>query len=60
MDDNLEKFGTKCNGLILRHYRHILPVLLRKTIKNVSQDSQSPGRDLNKGTPEYKAGVLTT
>jgi hypothetical protein len=33
---------------------------LRKTTKNLSQDSRSPGRDLNPGPPEYKAGVLTT
>jgi hypothetical protein len=28
--------------------------------KGVSQDSWSPGRDLNPGLPEYEAGVLTT
>jgi hypothetical protein len=33
---------------------------LRKTTKNLSQDSRSPGRDLNPGPPEYEAGVLTT
>jgi hypothetical protein len=29
-------------------------------MKELSQDSRSPGRDLNPGPPEYKAGVLTT
>jgi hypothetical protein len=33
---------------------------VRKCPKNLSQDIQSPGRDLNPVTPEYKAGVLTT
>jgi hypothetical protein len=34
--------------------------ILRKTIKNLSQDSQSPSQDLNLGPPKYKAGMLTT
>jgi hypothetical protein len=29
-------------------------------MKILSQDSLSPGRDLNPGSPEYEAGVLTT
>jgi hypothetical protein len=33
---------------------------LRKTTKNLSQDSRSPGRDLNPGHPEYEAGLSTT
>jgi hypothetical protein len=33
---------------------------LRKTTKNLSQDSQSLGWDLNHGPPKYEAGVLTT
>jgi hypothetical protein len=32
---------------------------LRKTMKNCSQDSWSPGQDLKPGPPKYKAGVLT-
>jgi hypothetical protein len=31
-----------------------------KTTKNFSQDSRSPGRDLNPEPPECEAGVLTT
>jgi hypothetical protein len=31
---------------------------LRKTTKNLSEDSQSPGRELYPGPPEYEAGVL--
>jgi hypothetical protein len=33
---------------------------LRKTLKNLSEDTQSPDRDLNPGPPEYEAVVLTT
>jgi hypothetical protein len=33
---------------------------LRKTTKNLSQDSWSLDQNLNLGPPEYKAGVLTT
>jgi hypothetical protein len=32
---------------------------MRKTKKNLSQDSQSSGEDLNPGPPKYE-GVLTT
>jgi hypothetical protein len=28
--------------------------------ENLNQDSQSPGRDLNPGHPEYEAEMLTT
>jgi hypothetical protein len=31
---------------------------LKKTTKYFSQDSQSPGRDLNPGPPKYVAGVF--
>jgi hypothetical protein len=39
----------------------VVPAAPRGTEKNheyISQDSQSPGRDLNKETPEYGAGLL--
>jgi hypothetical protein len=32
---------------------------LRKNTKNLSQDSEFPGRHLNPGPPEYEAGALT-
>lgn len=32
---------------------------LGKTIKNLSQDTRSPGQVLNPGPPEYATGVLT-
>jgi hypothetical protein len=33
---------------------------LRKTMKNLSQDSWSLGHNLNLGPLEYEAGLLTT
>jgi hypothetical protein len=45
-------------GLIKAVSRH-LSVRLRKTMKTLSQCSQSPGRDVNPGAPEYKARVPT-
>jgi hypothetical protein len=33
---------------------------LRKITRTLSQDSRSPGRDLNQRPIEYEAGVLTT
>jgi hypothetical protein len=47
-------------GLILRYYSRICPEDLRRTMKNLGQTSQSQGRDLNPGPPEYEAGVLNT
>jgi hypothetical protein len=44
----------------LRYYPNICLEGLRKTTKSLSQDSRSPGRDLNLGPPKYEAGVLTT
>jgi hypothetical protein len=45
---------------VLSSYPRIRLEGLRKTMKNLSQDSRSRGRDLNTGLPEYEAGVLTT
>jgi len=33
---------------------------LEKTTKNLSQNSRSPGQDLNPGPFQYEAGVLST
>jgi len=44
----------------LRYYPDIHQERLKKTIKNLSQDSQSTGLDLNPEPPKYEAGVLTT
>jgi hypothetical protein len=47
-------------GIILRYYPGIGLEELRKTTKNLNQDSRFPGRDLKPGPTEYEAGVLTT
>jgi hypothetical protein len=43
------------NGLW--HYTNIYLEGLRKTTKNLSKDSRSPGRYLKPGPPEYEAEV---
>jgi hypothetical protein len=45
-------------GLIIRYYPGIRVEGLRKTTKNLSQDSRSPGRNLKPGSSEYEAGAL--
>jgi hypothetical protein len=56
--------GVECGRRLslpnLRQYSGIFVEGLRKTTKNFSHDSRSPGRDLNPGPLEYKAEVLTT
>jgi hypothetical protein len=47
-------------GLILRYCPGILLKGVRNITKHISQDTRSPGRDLNLGLPEYEVGVLTT
>jgi hypothetical protein len=47
-------------GLILRCYQGICLERLRKTIKNLSHDSQSWGPDLNPRSSEYEARLLST
>jgi hypothetical protein len=42
--------------VISRHF----PGGTEKNHKDLTQDSRSPGRYLNLGTPEYEAEVLTT
>jgi hypothetical protein len=49
-----------CGGQISTYYPSICLEELRKTMKKLSHDSQSPDSELNLGHPEYKAGVLTT
>jgi hypothetical protein len=57
---NWKGCGRKRSWPNLRYYSGICQERLRKTTKNLSQDSRSLGRDLNPGRPEYEAGVLTT
>jgi hypothetical protein len=46
--------GSDC-GMILRCYTSVNLEGLTETTKNLSQNSQSEGRDLNPGLPEYEA-----
>jgi hypothetical protein len=46
-------------ALILRYYSGIGLERLEKTMKNISQDDRSPGRDLNPESPEHEEGLLT-
>jgi hypothetical protein len=46
----------KRSGIILWYYIGIHLQKLRKTTKNLSQDSRSPGQDFKPGPPEYEAG----
>jgi hypothetical protein len=57
---NWKGFGRKQLWRNLRYYPKIQLEGLRKTTKNLSQDSRSQGRDLNLGPPKYEVGVLTT
>jgi hypothetical protein len=52
--------GGKRSWRNFRRYPGICLEGPRKTTKNLSQDSLSPGRDLNPVPPEYDAGLLTT
>jgi hypothetical protein len=51
--------GSVC-GLILRYYPGIHMQGLRKTMKNLNQDSWSPALRFEAGTLKYKAVVLAT
>jgi hypothetical protein len=57
---NRKGCGRKRPWPNLRYYNGIFLEGLRKTTKNLSRDSRSPGRDLNPRPPEYESGVLTT
>jgi hypothetical protein len=48
------------HGPNLRYYPGLCLEVLSKNTRNLSQDSQSLGRELDPGPPEYNAGVLTT
>jgi hypothetical protein len=57
---NWKGYGRKLYWPNFWYYPVICLEELRESTKNHSQDSRSPGRDLNPGPSEYKAGVLTT
>jgi hypothetical protein len=57
---NWKGLGSKRSWPNFRNYRNICLDVLRKTTRNLSQDSQSSGRYFNPQAPTYKTGVLTT
>jgi hypothetical protein len=57
---NWKECGRKQSLPHLRYYLSICLEGLRNITKYLSQDSRSPGQDMNLGRPEYEAGVLTT
>jgi hypothetical protein len=57
---NWNGFGRKWSWPNPRYYSGIYLEGLKKTTKNINQDSWSPGWDLNPGPPEYEAGVSIT
>jgi hypothetical protein len=44
----------------LKYYRSICLEGLKKTSKDLNQDSRSSGQGLNSGSPAYEAGILST
>jgi hypothetical protein len=55
---NGKTYGRKRPWPNLKCYPGIFLDGLRKTTKNLSQDSRSAGRDLKPGPPEYQVGAL--
>jgi hypothetical protein len=60
MDNALERTWKEAVVAYFKVLSRHLPGGTEKTHKNHSQDSLSPGRNLNSEPPEYEAGVLST
>jgi hypothetical protein len=59
MNDEIERMHMEGVGLIFTLSYHFLEGL-RKTTKNLSQDSRFTGQDSNLVPAKYKTGVLIT
>jgi hypothetical protein len=57
---NCKGFGWKQSWPNFKTLHRHLPGGIEKNHKNLTQDSQALGPDLNLGPSEYEAGVLTT
>jgi hypothetical protein len=57
---NWKGFGRTRSWLNFKVLSRHSPRGKKEVMKNLSQDSRSPGRDLNPTTAEYNAGALTT
>jgi hypothetical protein len=55
---NWKGFGRKRSWPNFKELSRNSPGRTEESHINSSQDSQSPGRDLNPGRPEYEAGVF--
>jgi hypothetical protein len=53
-------FGRKRSWYHFQVLSQNSTVGLKKTTKNLNQNSRSPRRDINQAPPEYEAGMLTT
>jgi hypothetical protein len=60
MNNELEKIRKEAVVAQFRYYPSICMDALRKTTKDLSQESRSKNRFLNPGPLEYKSGVLNT
>lgn len=62
MYDELKRMWTEAGvaKFKVQYYCGIFLTGLRKTIKNLTQVSQSPGRELNRDLPNKKATNYTT
>jgi hypothetical protein len=54
INDELERIWKEAVLALFQVLSQHLTGELRKLMENLSQDSQSPGRDLNLGPPKYK------
>jgi hypothetical protein len=60
VNDEMKIFGRKRSWPNFEVLSLYSPEWTDKYYENLSQDSRSPGRDLNRKFLEYKAGILTT
>jgi hypothetical protein len=59
-NDESKGYGGKQSWPKLRYYAGICLEGVKKTTENLSQDSWSPGQDMNPGPPAYEKEVITT
>jgi hypothetical protein len=52
-------YGRKWTWPNLRYFPGVCMERMREITKNLSQDSRSPGEDLNPGPHKYEKGVVT-
>jgi hypothetical protein len=60
VERNQIKYFVSQNPNIIKNTLHELRCGVKKTAKNLSQDSWSPDQGLNPGSPEQKAGLLVS